>query len=130
MILLKSVFLYVKEVMPETVKVDMTHFPHTVEVPRELFSDAVLTQLKPGSRITARVNRTRMESRLVIAGPFEVSEGPGQEQDAIVSEAVFHEPGAHKEKRLFIVDLWKCTSCRANFCAACSPQSSHTCKTA
>lgn len=129
MSMMRKVFLYVREVKDDVVRVDLADFPRTVEVPRDLFSDDVLKALKkakPGMKLTGFANRTRMESKLAIAGPFEIALEATLEGERVVHHMKPIESHP-RSGRLPIVDIWTCKTCRADFCTWCSPQDKHTC---
>ena len=128
MSLLRKAFLYVGDVGPEFITVSMADMPSPIKIPRALFDDALLAQLKQGTRLSATTNRTRLERRLIVSGPFALStEGPPV---AAASGAVRHEGSAHMrgtgdKRRMLVVDVWVCKRCAESLCAECDPESTH-----
>jgi hypothetical protein len=122
--MMKKVFLYVRAVQPDAVLVDLADMPTPIELPEELFEQGFIAKLRQGVRIIGRVNRTRIERKLIIAGPFEVGTSLEDEQP-VETSAIEHKPGAHAGKRLFIVGVWYCRDCQNHFCDECQPVSEH-----
>ncbi len=127
MSMMRKVFLYVREVREDVVRVDLVDFPRTVDVPCDLFSDALLKKAKPGMKLTAFANRTRVESKLAIAGPFEIALDATLEGVRVVHHARPIEEHPKGMRRLPIVDIWTCKVCRADFCEWCAPKEKHLC---
>lgn len=127
MSVMRKVFLYVRDVREDVVRVDLVDFPRTVEVPRDLFTDDLLKKAKPGMKLTAFANRTRMESKLAIAGPFEIALEGTLEGTRVVHHMRPIEEHPKGMRRLPIVDIWTCSICRADYCSWCSPKEKHEC---
>jgi len=68
--MLTLAFIYVRDVRAEEVLVLLTDWSHLVSLPRELFTDKEFAKLEHVERFTGFTNRTRMEEKLIVAGPF------------------------------------------------------------
>ena len=126
MSLMRRVFLWVREVGSEAVKVDLAEMAHPVEVPLELFPEDLLSKLQPGLKLSARANRTRMESKLVIAGPFEIA--PAEVRvDRTLTVVTDCNPANHVNSNLIWVDVYTCEGCKREFCETCAPAKGGKC---
>ena len=72
--MLRKTFIYVREVLPGGVLVMLTDWSAPIELPRELFTEDEFYKLGEVTRFTGNWNGTRVESKLILAGPFLIGE--------------------------------------------------------